>query len=145
MTKDNQQSHWKTKGCILHNKQEKVIWQLYIHLKHVFQNLVHLYVCVLCRSVMSDSCNAINCSPPGSSVHGIFQARILEWVAISFSGDLPYPGIEPTTRVSWIVDSLPIEPFIIKYYYSTSGNKVKSIYFYTQGDHMLYCPYWDTF
>ena len=27
----------------------------------------------------------INCSPPGSSVHGIFQARILEWVAISFS------------------------------------------------------------
>ena len=26
-----------------------------------------------------------DCSPPGSSVHGIFQARILEWVAISFS------------------------------------------------------------
>ena len=35
-------------------------------------------------------------SPPGSSVHGILQARILEWVAISFSGDLPNPGIEPT-------------------------------------------------
>ena len=33
-------------------------------------------------------------APPGSSVHGIFQARILEWVAISFSGDLPNPGIE---------------------------------------------------
>ena len=30
-------------------------------------------------------CNPLNCSPPGSSVHGIFQARILEWVAISFS------------------------------------------------------------
>ena len=30
-------------------------------------------------------CKHINCSPPGSSVHGIFQARILEWVAISFS------------------------------------------------------------
>jgi len=27
----------------------------------------------------------MDCSPPGSSVHGIFQARILEWVAISFS------------------------------------------------------------
>ena len=37
----------------------------------------------------------MNCSPPGSSVHEIFQARILEWVAISFSGDLPNPGIEP--------------------------------------------------
>ena len=33
-------------------------------------------------------------SPPGSSVHGIPQARILEWVAIS-PGDLPDPGIEP--------------------------------------------------
>ena len=30
-------------------------------------------------------CNPIDCCPPGSSVHGIFQARILEWVAISFS------------------------------------------------------------
>ena len=29
----------------------------------------------------------MNCSPPGSSVHGIFQARVLEWVAISFSRD----------------------------------------------------------
>ena len=30
-------------------------------------------------------CDLIDCSLPGSSVHGIFQARILEWVAISFS------------------------------------------------------------
>ena len=35
-------------------------------------------------------------SPPGSSVHGISQARILEWVAISFSRDLSDPGIKPT-------------------------------------------------
>ena len=34
---------------------------------------------------MSDSCDPIDCSPPGSSVHGILQARILEGVAISFS------------------------------------------------------------
>ena len=33
-------------------------------------------------------------SPPGSSVHGIFKARILEWVAISFPGDHPNPGME---------------------------------------------------
>ena len=36
----------------------------------------------------------MNCCPPGSSVHGILQARILEWAAISFPGDLPDPGIE---------------------------------------------------
>ena len=37
------------------------------------------------RSVASDSCDPMDCSPPGSTVHGIVQARILEWVAISFS------------------------------------------------------------
>ena len=37
----------------------------------------------------------VDCSLPGSSVHGILQARILEWVAISFSRNLPDPGIEP--------------------------------------------------
>ena len=36
-------------------------------------------------SVISDSCDPMDYSLPGSSVHGIFQARILEWVAISFS------------------------------------------------------------
>ena len=38
-------------------------------------------------------CDSIDWSPPGFSVHGISQARILEWAAISFSGDLPNPGI----------------------------------------------------
>ena len=36
-----------------------------------------------------------DCSAPGSSVHGIFQASILEWVAISSPGDLSDSGIEP--------------------------------------------------
>ena len=40
-------------------------------------------------------CDPMDCSPPGSSVHGILQARILEWVAISFSRDLPNPEIKP--------------------------------------------------
>ena len=42
-------------------------------------------------------CNPMDCSPPGSSVLGVSQARILEWVAISFSGDLPDTGIEPAS------------------------------------------------
>ena len=45
-------------------------------------------------------CNPMGCSWPGSSVHGISQAKILEWVAISFSRDLPDPGIEPESLVS---------------------------------------------
>ena len=34
---------------------------------------------------MSDSCDPMDCSLPGSSIHGIFQARVLEWGAIAFS------------------------------------------------------------
>ena len=36
-------------------------------------------------------CDPMDCSPPGSSVHGIFQTRILEWVAISFSRQSSQP------------------------------------------------------
>ena len=42
----------------------------------------------------------MDCSPPGSSVHGILQARVLEWVAMPSSGDLPNPGIKPASPVS---------------------------------------------
>ena len=45
-------------------------------------------------------CDAMDCSLPGPSVHGILQARMLEWVAISFSGDLPNPGIQSTSLKS---------------------------------------------
>ena len=37
-------------------------------------------------------CDPMDCSPPGSSVHGILQAKILEWVAMPSSRDLPNPG-----------------------------------------------------
>ena len=55
-------------------------------------------------------CDPVDCSPPGSSVHGILQARILEWVAISFSrGSLPDPGIEPRSPALQ-ADTLTSEP-----------------------------------
>ena len=38
--------------------------------------------------------------PLGSSVHGILQARILEWVAMASPGDLPNPGMEPASLMS---------------------------------------------
>ena len=43
---------------------------------------------------------------PGSSVHGISQARILEWVAFPSSGDLPDPGTEPKSPALQAVSSL---------------------------------------
>ena len=47
-------------------------------------------------------CNSMDCSLPGSSVHGIFQAIVLEWIAISFSRGSPQP--RDWTQVSHIVD-----------------------------------------
>ena len=45
-------------------------------------------------------CNPIDCSLPASSIHGIFQARVLEWVAVSFSRGTSRPGDQ--TRVSHV-------------------------------------------
>ena len=60
-------------------------------------------------------CNPMDYSPPDSSVHGIFQARILEWVAISFSRDLPDPGIElesPALACGFFTTELPGKPLL---------------------------------
>ena len=54
-------------------------------------------------------CNPMYCTWPGSSVHGVLQARMLEWVAIPFSGDLPNPEVEPGSP-ELQADSLPFEP-----------------------------------
>ena len=56
-------------------------------------------------------CNPVDCSLPGSSVHRIFQARTLEWVAISSSREASRPRDQ--TRIScrllhWQTDSLPL-------------------------------------
>ena len=65
----------------------------------------------LCESEAAQSCptlcDPVDCSPPGCSVHGILQARILEWVATP--GDLPNPGIEPRSPALQ-ADSLPSKP-----------------------------------
>ena len=50
---------------------------------------------VLVTKLCLTLCDPMDCSPPRSSVHGILQARILQWLAIPSPGDLPDPGIKP--------------------------------------------------
>ena len=50
------------------------------------------------------------CNPIDCTVHGILQARKLEWVAFPSPGDFPNPGIEPRSP-AWQADSLPAEPY----------------------------------
>ena len=68
-------------------------------------------VCMLVTQSCPALCDLTDCNPPGSSVHGILQARILEWVChILLQGDLPNPGKEcaPPMFPALQVDSLPL-------------------------------------
>ena len=96
-------------------RKEQVPWQTQVHVKHqaLFQvqvgvlqlsllrfelgkllkfkcqvkskNKTPVCVCVLVSQLCPTLCNPMDCSPPGSSLHGILQARMLEWIAIPFS------------------------------------------------------------
>ena len=57
-------------------------------------------VCMRVCSVISDPCNPMGCSPPGSFVHGISQERISEWIAISYSKRSSWPRIKPASLES---------------------------------------------
>ncbi|XDA86127.1 hypothetical protein R6Z07F_015879 [Ovis aries] len=70
-------------------------------------------MCV-CAQSCPTLCNPTDCSPAGSSVHGILQARILEWVAISSSKGSPRPRDQ--THISCI----PCTGRRILYHYATS-------------------------
>ena len=54
----------------------------------------------MCAQSYLTLCDPMDCSCQGSSVPGIFHARILEWVAFSPLEDLPNPGIEPMSPAS---------------------------------------------
>ena len=72
---------------------------------------------------MSASCDPMDCSPPGSSVHGIFQARILEWVATPFSRGSSRPGLEPESPAlagRFFTSELPGKP---RYHIATATAK----------------------
>ena len=81
--------------------------------------LLHLHSqeTLICVCLVAQSCLTLwptgLCSLPGSSVHVILQARILEWVPFPSPGDLPDPGIKTESPVSLALqaDSLPNKPF----------------------------------
>ena len=55
--------------------------------------------CSLVTQLCLTVCDSMNCGLPGSSVHGIFQARTLEWVPFPSWGELPNPGVKPRSPV----------------------------------------------
>ena len=102
------------------------------------------------QSEVAQSCptlrDPMDCSLPGSSVHGIFQARVLEWGAIAFSGKLPYGFLKSFSFYSfphskfckwWLIKYCHVDTEIIRllmgFEYSCAN---KSIW-----RHIIYCSY----
>ena len=79
----------------------------------------YLLACtVLCLVAQScpTLCDSMDCSPPGSSVHGIFQARILEWVAMPYSrgSSQPRDGTQVScTACGFLPSELPGKPIFL--------------------------------
>ena len=80
----------------------------------------YMYACSFAKSCLT-LCNPVECSPPGSSVHEIFQARVLEWVAISSSWIYVYLWLihvvwqEPRQRCKAIILQLKMNLNICMY------------------------------
>ena len=68
------------------------LFTLHVYVRlNLKKRFFHKFCHCLCAQSCPALCDPMNCSPPGSSVHGILQARILEWVAISSSGGSSQP------------------------------------------------------
>ena len=112
--RENFPTHYKAIITLIYQSQTKTLQENYtvfvrnLDTKILYKTLVNWTWSEVALSPRT-FCNPMDCSPPDSSVHGIFQARILEWVAISFPRDLPDPGIalrSPALQA----DSSPSEP-----------------------------------
>ena len=94
-------------------KNLKMCIDIYVYLHCFAVYLHHCQSTMKCEEKVAQSCPTLcdptDCRPPGSSVHGILQASILEWVAIPFSRDLPDLGVEPEPP-ALPAGSLPSEP-----------------------------------
>ena len=86
-----------------------------MHMLHIHIMCIYAYICVHAQLVVSNSLQPHGLYLPGSSVHGIFQAWILDQIANFFSREkkfLPNAGIKPASLdlLHWQVGSLPLAP-----------------------------------
>ena len=75
---------------------DEEIWSKYVSQAHKNIACMCAKLIQLCPTLW----DAMDCNPPGSSVHGILQARILEWVAVPSSRGSSDPGTKPISLVS---------------------------------------------
>ena len=106
---DTLERKWQYTPALLpgksHGQRSLIGYSPWGHKESDMTERLHFHFSLSCPTL----CDPMDCSPPGSSVHGVLLARILEWVAIPFSrgssqprGGIESPALQP--------DSLPSEP-----------------------------------
>ena len=85
-------------------------WQIHITELSTQQLCVCLHLCAKSIQLCPTLCDPVDHSPPGSSVHGILQARILEWVAMPSSVESSQPRGQMSMSPDWQATSLPLVP-----------------------------------
>ena len=96
---------------VFHNSDQKKLTSIKLSTIGQVFVCVHVCACMLSHFSHADSLHdPMDCSLPASSVYGILQARILEWVTMPSSRDLPNPGIKPMSPAAPALqmDSLPL-------------------------------------
>ena len=96
------------KIIILYILEQFLFTEVYIVESHIHR-LFSPHLWVLIAQLYPTLNDPMDCSPPGSSVPGTSQARILDWVAFPSPGDLPDPRMEPVSPALQ-ADSLHCEP-----------------------------------
>ena len=122
----------KGEGWSSNDIQRETYGLIYSHVSiQAYIHMVHIYTCsaVLSHSIVFNSCNPMDCSPPGSSVRGISQARILEWVATPSSRGSSQPKDQScvsclSSIARWIIyhPGGPL-PLLFRYYSLFSDEK----------------------
>ena len=105
----------RSKDSFLHVMYQELVLvaTTWIYPEHSVSALILIHSCGRCAVFLVAQscptlCDPMDCSPPGSSVHGILQARKQEWLPCPPPGDLPDPGIEPRSPALQVA-SLPSE------------------------------------
>ena len=89
--------------------------------------ILSYYMVCVCAQCCLTLWNPIDCSLPGSSVHGLSQAGILEWVAISYSRGSSNPGVEPmSSAYPAFITEPPGKPYYMAFFF---------IYFFSSSKH----------
>ena len=102
------------------SSSEKYLFRSSVHFLSWFIRVLYIFrvftLTVLVTQSCLSLCDPVECSPPGSSVHGILQARILEWVAIPFSRGSAQPRDQiwvSCTAVRFFTVELPVSSHLV--------------------------------